>query len=385
MATERIYHMILSVLSGEATEEEKNELNDWVSQSVEHASEFEAIRKCYTAFHVQPTLTDPVNVEAAWQKVKSITINKKKRSFVFHSPLLRYAAMLAIVVIAGVYAMTDFSKEEQPVMLADIKVPTLLLENGKRIALKDHSFSMKKEDVTIRNNRLNNILTYQKEDQGNMAEKGQMNHLYIPHGDTYKVELSDGTRVTLNAESELIYPAAFGKEKREVTLKGEGFFEVAKDVMRPFTVNTEQLAVQVLGTTFNICSYANEPIVRATLIEGSVQVSQHGKSQIMTPSEQYIYDKTTGEKSICTVDTEQYTAWVNGEYIFKNATLDEILTRIQHWHSIQINYVNTEAKNLHFSLSITRDVPLDRIIEIINYTNEVKIERTNHIINVKTH
>ena len=164
----------------------------------------------------------------------------------------------------------------------------------------------------------------------------------------------------MNAESELIFPSQFNPQTREVELKGEAYFQVAKNQDRPFIVHTDQLDIRVLGTTFNVSSYAEEKIMRTTLIEGSVSIEQNGSTQLIQPSEQYIYNKENDKIDIQVVDTNIYTSWTNNEYIFKNTTLEDILTQIGHWYKFQTTYEASSLQEKRFTFTIGRDASLDQ-------------------------
>ena len=119
----------------------------------------------------------------------------------------------------------------------------------------------------------------------------QYNILRVPRGGEYSVVLGDGTLVCLNSESELRYPVRFDGEERQVFLRGEGYFEVTKDPDHPFVVEVENARIEVLGTTFNVCSYEEEERVVTTLVEGMVRLSSENQSVVLIPNEQGILDK----------------------------------------------------------------------------------------------
>lgn len=188
----------------------------------------------------------------------------------------------------------------------------------------------------------------------------------------------------MNAESELIFPSQFDTDTREVHLKGEAFFQVTHNEEVPFIVHTDQLDIRVFGTSFNVSSYAEENMLRTTLVEGSIRIEQDGNFQFIQPSEQYVYNKNTQEKSIQVVDTNIYTSWTNNEYIFRNTTLEDILVQIRHWYKFQTEYETPSLKEKRFSFTIGRDASLDQIIRFINNTEEIYIERNNENIHIKT-
>ena len=145
------------------------------------------------------------------------------------------------------------------------------------------------------------------------------------------------------------------------------------------------MEVSVLGTTFNICSYTKDKTISTTLIEGSVSVrANHGKKQIITPSEQFTYNKENNQTDIQTVNTELYTSWINGKYIFKDAKLEEIINKLQLWYDFSVTYQTESLKENRYSLYSRKDIDLDKLLEVISYTSDVKLERTGtNTINIK--
>lgn len=383
MTSETIYQIILSELADEATEEELLSLSKWLEKSDANREEYAQIKRLYQKSSLK-TKEQTYNIDKAWQNVQRQTVHKK-RNF---SLWLGYAAMLAIILSIGVIFFANEHKSASiskvnKINVNDFDQPTLLLENGETIKLNEESFAMQQKHITIKNDA-EKMLVYETIEE-KAEKKIQNNHLIIPKGKTYQLELSDGTRIRLNSESELIYPTLFTENKREVTLIGEAFFEVAKDKDKPFIVKANEMEVSVLGTTFNICSYTKDKTISTTLIEGSVSVrTNHGKKQIITPSEQFTYNKENNQTDIQTVNTELYTSWINGKYIFKDAKLEEIINKLQLWYDFSVTYQNENLKDNRYSLIAEKDIDLDKLLEVISYTSDVKLERTGtNTINIK--
>lgn len=380
MTSETIYQIILSSLASEATEEELLCLSKWLEESDANQAEYAKIQRLYQKTSLK-TKEQTYDVDKAWQNIQKQTVHKKKNISLW----LGYAAMLAIVLSIGI---VFFTNEPQTAPISKVNVndydqPTLLLENGETIKLNEGSFARQQKHITIKNDA-EKKLVYETKDK--IAEnKIQNNHIIIPKGKTYQLILSDGTHIHLNSESELIYPTLFTGNKREVTLIGEAFFEVAKDKEKPFIVKANEMEINVLGTTFNVCSYAKDKTISTTLIEGSVSVrANQGDTQIITPSEQFTYNKENDRTNIRTVDTELYTSWIDGKYIFKHATLDEIINKLQLWYDFTVVYQDENLKNNRYSLIAEKDIDLDKLLEVISYTSEVKLERTGtNTINIK--
>ncbi|WP_195375130.1 MULTISPECIES: FecR family protein [Parabacteroides] len=380
MTSETIYQIILSSLAGEATEEELFCLSKWLEESDANQAEYAKTQRLYQKTSLK-TKEQTYDVDKAWQNIQRQTIHKKKNISLW----LGYAAMFAIVLSIGIVFFTNKPQTApiSKVNVNDYDQPTLLLENGETIKLNEGSFARQQKHITIKNDAEKKLVY---ETKNKIAEnKIQNNHIIIPKGKTYQLILSDGTHIHLNSESELIYPTLFTGNKREVTLIGEAFFEVAKDKEKPFIVKANEMEINVLGTTFNVCSYAKDKTISTTLIEGSVSVrANQGDTQIIKPSEQFTYNKENDRTNIRTVDTELYTSWIDGKYIFKHATLDEIINKLQLWYDFTVVYQDECLKNNRYSLIAEKDIDLDKLLEVISYTSEVKLERTGtNTINIK--
>lgn len=374
-----IYQIILSVLTNEATKEEKELLACWLNESENNKHEYERIKQLHASFLIKPK-QQLYNTDYAWKNVYKQTVGRKK--FIFSTKIRWCAAVVIPFILVGLHLLYTNPEIKPIAVIEQFDQPTLLLDNGKKIALGEKAFSMHQHNIKIEN-KPDNKLVYELSDskpESNITK----NHLVIPKGKNYQLVLSDGTRIWLNSESELIYPTTFGKEKREITLIGEAFFEVAKDVNKPFYVQTNGVSIKVLGTSFNVSCYEGDKTINTTLVEGSVSIETlHGKQQVISPSEQLIYNKENNDIELEKVDTDLYTSWVQGEYIFKDTPLKEMMTKLERWHDITVVFEEESLKNHCFSLTISKETSIDRFIEIINYTSDIKLERINNIINIK--
>ena len=142
-------------------------------------------------------------------------------------------------------------------------------------------------------------------------------------------DLPDGSKVWLNANSELRYPSDFNADTRTVELTGQGYFEVTKNAHKPFIVKADKdYSVEVLGTSFNVSAYKDESMIETTLVEGSVKLNvvSGGKrmTQMLKPNEKAEYQKGAGKIKVFGVNTEYDTAWKNGEIIFRNHPMDKV-------------------------------------------------------------
>ena len=164
----------------------------------------------------------------------------------------------------------------------------------------------------------------------------QFRSLSAPIGQQTKTVLSDGTVVWLNSGSELeICERAEGE--RRVKLCGEAYLDVARDIDRPFIVETSHMEVRVLGTRFNVNAYDEKQSV--VLVSGSVDVTalEQGESSRIRPEEMFTYDACTGERQIRLVDTNNFVSWTEGFLQFKSAPLEQVFMQLQHFYGVRIN------------------------------------------------
>ncbi|MFC0515525.1 FecR family protein [Mucilaginibacter angelicae] len=200
------------------------------------------------------------------------------------------------------------------------------------------------------------------------------NTIEAPTGGQWQVILPDQSRVWLNAKSSLTYPTYFTGNERKVQLKGEAYFEVAHNAKMPFKVSSRGQTVEVLGTHFDIMAYDDDEIMKTTLLEGSVKISNNGYSRILIPGEQ-AQVSDAGTKVTNDIDLEDVMAWKNGYFKF-NDSLENVMRKISRWYNIDIKYANNVDPSLRFGGKISRYKNLSSALKIMELTGNVhfKIE-----------
>jgi ferric-dicitrate binding protein FerR (iron transport regulator) len=205
-----------------------------------------------------------------------------------------------------------------------------------------------------------------------------------PSGQKSQMILQDGTRVWLNSGTELTYIYDVDDNKRIVTLDGEAFFDVAKDKVRPFVVETDGVDLVVYGTRFNVHSYKDERIIATTLEEGSVGVKVHasGKEWLMKPGQQCIYNKESKAVEVEETNVSFYTAWTSNKLIFDDNTFIEVVRKLERWYGVQIELEEELFTSERFTLTITHEsltevMELIKVVAPIQYTiNERNVRIT---------
>lgn len=206
----------------------------------------------------------------------------------------------------------------------------------------------------------------------------QYNTLRTPRGGQFQVTLPDGTNVWLNAASSLKYPVAFKGASRVVELTGEAYFEVAHNRAMPFKVmvrtgQRDSMEVAVLGTQFNIMAYTDETMVKTTLLEGAVKVSNSGISKQLAPGQGAYLDRQRHTLALLQqVDTEEAVAWKNGFIQLDGNDITSIMRIIARWYDVDVVY--TASVPAHFRGIIPRNVPVSRVLKMMEMTGEVHFE-----------
>ncbi|SUJ04564.1 fec operon regulator FecR [Sphingobacterium spiritivorum] len=207
----------------------------------------------------------------------------------------------------------------------------LTLANGHTVLLGDTADKLVREgdnEMKITDNKLDYAACINTE--------VHIHKLYVPLGGIYRLQLSDGTNVWLNSDSELEYPSTFTGKDRQVRIRGEAYFEVAKDLERPFKVNVNETVVEALGTAFNINSHLEKDKVKTILTEGRIRVSSGNKSRVIVSGQSTL---TNDENIIVSdADIEEALAWKEGYFYFGGKNLKDILSEISRWYNVRIEY-----------------------------------------------
>ena len=316
----------------------------------------------------------------------------KNRKQVKRRGILSWIAAASVVVIGGVSAWILLSQEPD----VDNLSVTEKFESGKAIVTLEMASGLKYRLDTlssvVRNNRVNvafdnndGVLKIKEQDSladGATKEIGY-NTVNVPYGGTYTVELCDGTKVYLNSGTTLEFPSRFDGKVRSVILKGEAYFDVARNVSKPFVVEVDEMKVKVLGTSFNVKSYVDEPGVYTTLVEGSVAILRDGQPEKkIKPGEQAYYNKGVGTLSIAEVDVNEFTSWKDGLFYFKDIALEEILRIVSRWYDLEVFYMNQGAKSVIYSGKLPMYSSVEDVLRKFEISGDVRFELKGRTLTV---
>ena len=390
-----ILKLISNYLSKEITEKEFNELKQWLNENPKNEQFFIDHLKLYKkARRVQ--FADILDKDVAWDKVVSklkqplhkIESNNKQASKVKHLKLtqtvLKYAAILILFISLGYIYRSNFLNTSKNIVIPAESI-TLQLENGNiQIINEDGSNRIVDSKGNIVGKQNGSQLVY-----SNNTKKENLvyNTLKVPYGKRFEIQLSDGTKVQLNAGTSLKYPVSFLKgQNREVFLVGEAFFSVAKDKKHPFIVNTENLNIEVLGTEFNVSSYPEDSNSDVVLVEGSVGMYTDNKSlkesTILTPGIKGSLSKKSQNIKTEKVNTLIYTSWRQGGLFFRNMTFKNIAKKLERQYNIKIIIENKLLENEIFNANFNEE-PIENILSYLNDSYNIEYTIRDNVITIK--
>lgn len=246
---------------------------------------------------------------------------------------------------------------------------TLTLADGTKIRLADAaSGEIAKQSGVMISKTADGELIYEL--KGSSSEQ-KINTIATGNGERYRLKLPDGSLVWLNSGSSLTYAASLVQDgKRLVELQGEGYFEIAKDKLRPFIVQTADQQVEVLGTHFNINSYRDEPLIATTLLEGSVRVSAGNRVKMIAPGEQLRNHK--GQLIVSKVNAENITDWKDGEFNLEGLDFRTAMRKIARWYDVEVIYDKSVPEAIEAGGWIPMDSKLSSILKLIENAGQVK-------------
>ncbi|MBL7698264.1 MAG: FecR family protein [Chitinophagaceae bacterium] len=370
---ERLNYLLQRYLDKTLTESEFTELSELLRHNWKHIGHN----------HQQQVITR----EPDWEQMVESILNTKtparvRRLHFSGNAWFKYAAAIVIIAGAALYLTRNQNPPHnataavKPVTGADDVLPgsdkaILTLADGTIVALDNT------ENGTIAKQGNSNIVKkdgqviYNLQSSGSKAGATTVsyNTMTSPRGGQYKLILPDGSKVWLNAASSIRFPTEFTEDRRIVTITGEVYFEVAKNPRQPFIVKTYAEDITVVGTSFNVNSYPDEPIIKTSLLEGSVWIN----GNVLQPGQAYMNGKITS------TNLEQDLAWKNGFFSFNKTDLPAVMRQLSRWYNVEVKYEGAIPKRA-FSGEIGRNLTLRQVLDVLSQTRiHYKIEQGNLI------
>lgn len=369
--------LIAKQLTRAISDSELKELELWLAEDVRNEKLFQKI--AHQDFEKNFEKYRKIDINRGFEKFKK---TRKRSSTISLRQWLSLAASVVFVIGLATYFLFNIDKEPQITQQQQIEVGSskaiLILSDGSVRNLE----SMEQEEyLGADGTKLESDgkeIRYSRAEQTTTAHpeaKEEYNTLKIPVGGEYILTMSDGTKVWLNSQTTLRYPISFIGKQRNIYLEGEAYFEVAKNTNSPFNVITaEEVKVEVLGTSFNVRAYKDEEQIETVLEEGKVRMTKDAESVILNPGTMAVYKEESGELSTKTVNTELFTAWRNGNYVFEDTNIDDILKTLSRWYGIEISYADAEAKSLVFSGSFKKYNKIDNVLKAMEASGSIAFD-----------
>ena len=355
------------------------EVTDWdqIQIALQDLYRFDAdaaLRDVEKKINAERILAAPFRTEPETEPV--LTISPSINPHPLRNRRYKYAvaAVLLTLIVGASIIFTFLGKKTDVQRIADLTTAAnilpggnkaiLTLDGGREIALDDLKDGKLVEQEGTEINKTKGAIIYTAK---NLPEKPgtplQFNVLTTPRGGQYFVELSDKSKVWLNAASTIRFPTTFTGAERKVEMTGEAYFEIAPNRSAPFIVTSRGMQVKVLGTHFNINAYEDESNIKTTLLMGAIQVTKDSQSNILHPGQQAQVNAGGIIQIMNNVDTEQAVAWKNGEFQFNIADIESVMRQLQRWYNIDVAY---EGKpDIHLVGTISRNVNLSNILKLL--------------------
>lgn len=368
METSKIDQELYDFLSGTLSEEEVNEVKRWIESDECNRLYFQQFKENFLA--MRWGLRAPLVVGNFGKLEKTIAQRHRFRGF----RRLAAAVILLLGMGGGVFLTHWNDSDRQPLAATiDSILPgkhqaILVLASGKQLKLDSSDLEVNEQEGVSIQVTSEGTLNYLFSDSVKLTQDFY-HRLIIPRGGEYMMQLADGSKVWLNAATEFRYPVAFTGEQRKVFLKGEAYFEVAKDASRPFIVVADEVQVQVYGTKFDINNY-NKNNIQTVLVEGAVGMKAGQQEVRLQPGQKG--ETGSGRIQITDVDAEAYIAWKDGDFIFNNERLEDIMEQISRWYDVEVFYNREESRNVRLSGDMKRYKEVQSLLYYFEQISEVR-------------
>ncbi|MFB6454418.1 FecR family protein [Chitinophaga sp. Hz27] len=384
---EQIAALLLRQMEGSLSEEEAAKLQAWLDQQSADAQGF------YTGITTQAEMSGALNkmfqideavaLDDVWNRIGVAVVQTETPVRYMWKKWLAAAAVLSAIVTTSVliFSHKQNKNPETPMVaryggdaLPGGDKATLQLADGSVIVLdsaRNGTLALQGNTHIIKNNA--GTISYQA--ASNTTTTISYNKISTPRGGQFKLVLPDGTKVWLNAASSLRYPAVFAGNDRTVELSGEAYFEVAPDANKQFNVTIAvadhaPTKIEVLGTSFNIQAYADEPVHEATLLSGKIRVGHDDESVLLNPGQQAQLSTRKASITTSTANEEDVLAWKNGLFSLQDATIQEIMRQVSRWYDVEVIYEG-DITTQQFIGKIPRNTNLSDVLTILESTGWV--------------
>lgn len=381
----KVKKLLAKYFFGEINSVEKELLNSWLEKSPKHQELFDRLKND-TLLKERYDVYAEINSQKAWKYFKKTCLSRRN----IYLSIVKYAAILfspVIIAALGWYYHDYFLPQQESMyniaasvdsIHPGISQAVLSLPHQKITVLKSSGKIQAGNGMVSKAVIRGGTLIYPQNHDGAADNKSHENETEENHtlatnqGNEFRVMFEDGTEVHLNYDSKLTYPVKFNSKQRVVYLDGEAYFKIAKD-SRPFYVITENGTVKQYGTEFNVNTFTSGR-TEVVLVRGNISViPKNGQSERRLLPGQLAYTGINGNVSIHNVDVTPYVAWNEGRLVFENKSLEYIMTILERWYGVEVEFEYPELKNLHFTGDMDRYGTISPFLNAIERATNLKI------------
>lgn len=367
--------LLTAYFRGELEGLELQRVEAWLAESEEHRQQYRRISAdmLFWQWSLKEWKLDSSDAE---RRLKAVW---NRKPGLFWKRYLTIAASVVILLFAGWWGFrhVDKNTEIPAEVFAKIEPITpravLVLSSGKQIDLAESHEQITEQNGMIVEVDSSGEIRYQRTDL--QSEEIIYNKVIVPRSGEYFVTLCDGSKVWLNADTEFEFPVNFSETIREVRLKGEAYFQVAKDCQKPFIVKSGEYQLQVYGTEFNLNTYHTDRI-EAVLVKGSIGFRANAgcKEIVLQPEQLGIANTGNGKTEVLDVDVYPYIAWKNKDMVFVNERLESIMEKIERWYDVNVFFQNERLKDLRFYGDMKRYSDIREILAYLEKSSDVRFQ-----------
>lgn len=370
MKRTRIAYLLFLHYIKSLSPEEERELQEWRTSDRRHEELMREVTDSGEREERQ-RIAALFDEKRAWERLQKQTVRKRSSSRIWQG-WLGAAAVVAGICLLVFFYVTPSTDEPRLLAHTPALLPpqdgVILSYNQERKVLKESSLALA-DSLALTDLKPALVDSFCVE---------------VPRGNTFTMILDDGTKVYLNSDTKIQLPRQFSGHRRDVQLfYGEAYFEVTHDSDRPFMVHSRQQRVQVLGTSFGIRAYADEPQTLTTLVAGSVRVKTDTQENCLVPGDQSLC--SAGGLTVRKVDTALYTSWHQGVFVFRNESLDNILQTLSRWYDVQITYTDEALKDMRFTGELKRYKAVNEFLERLELVEKVRFSIQDRTIRVSSY
>ena len=370
---------LLEYWQGESlSSEEVREVESWLGEKEENRRYFEDLQREF--------------LRQRWVMRERLVSRKGERRFrqmarkrAMFRRAVAVAACVSVLLLAGggYYWWTgevrNMPLAESGVIHHGSSKARLFLSTGDVVELGKERKSLREQQAVAIDVDQEGTVAYR--DSVTAEETGDVvyNKLVVNRGGEYRIVLADGSEVWVNSESELVYPVRFVGKKRVVRLKGEAYFKVQADADHPFVVEANGVEVAAVGTEFNVNS-RKEKVVESVLVKGRVGV-ENGTSQVMLkPNQLAVCDVETSGIVVKEVDIRKYIDWTNGDFVFSDDRLEDVMNKLVLWYDCDVVYADEELKEIRLSGDMKRYGEVEEFLHFLKISTGAHFSVKNKTI-----